>query len=216
MSAEAMDECSLLLANRSFVYALLARAFAEEPDQLFCDIFCAPHAEEELSLVVDEHSSELEGCWTRAVRALEAAGLAGIRHEYVRIFVGPGDLPARPWESTHVTGKSVLFQPEVLDVRAAYRAAGMAPMRLRAVSDDFIGLELDFMAKLAARACEEPGCAAEALQHARAFLDEHLLRWLSPFADAVVEHYPESFYAPVARMAALFAQRDAAVLESMV
>ena len=85
------------------------------------------------------------------------------------------------------------------------------------MQDDFIGLELDFLAKLAGAAKQawEAGDAAaaeERLAQSRAFLDEHLLRWVDSLAAGIERAYGDGFYARFTRLAALAARRDLDVI----
>lgn len=230
-----MDETALLLANRCFVYAFLARGFAEEPDEGFLEVLAGDHLTDELGLVEDEFSAALDAALVRMrqcaagdVSAVEdgsaACGeerLAQLREEYAAVFVGPGPLLASPWESMHRTKKRVLFQASVLEVRDAYRAAGLLPERYGHVSDDFIGLEMDFMAKLAQMAFEarESGDKERCTQllcQSRTFLDQHLLKWIGSLAKAIQAHYCNSFYSALAEFAALFLKRDSQLVDWMI
>ncbi|WP_305296931.1 TorD/DmsD family molecular chaperone [Parvibacter caecicola] len=223
-----METRQLLLENRQFMYAFFARAFAEEPDGDFFATVLGSHLAQEVALVEDEYSAALAEGLEEARRLLRDGGgwapgasLASLGEEYVRVFVGPGSLPARPWETMHRTGKNTLFQPGVLEVRAAYRRSGFLPQRYPHVSDDFIGLEFDFMARLAALAFDaaSEGDATEERAREEAsldFLQHHLLKWMSGFADGMQEHYGDCFYGAIASMAAAYLQRDRAVLEELL
>lgn len=185
------DDVYLILVNRSFVYALLARTFAEEPDRRFIDIVNAEHTAEELLLIEDECSAPIQRAYEEALKSLRSSAsmtagadaqdlLTSLRSEYVRIFIGPQTPLASPWECMHTTGKRMLLQPGVLDIRQAYRDAGYLPALYPHVSDDFIGLEMDFMAKLATEAAEayEAGCftsCRDRLEHANRFLLQHII-----------------------------------------
>ena len=82
-----------------------------------------------------------------------------------------------------------------------------------------LGIELDFMAKLAAKALDEWKAGDDAwrdsLAQAQAFLEGHLLRWARSLAEAIEREYGACFYSRFARMAALIAKRDAAVLADL-
>ena len=210
----AFETTALVLSNRSFLYGLLARGFAEEPDEGFLRVLASEHAREELGLVDHEQTAEILGAYEAVLEcAGDAEALARIRTNYVDIFVGPGTLKAKPWETIHVGEARALFQPELLPIREAYREAGFLPARYPHVQDDFIGLELDFMAKLAQaafdgwQAGDEAG-AGERLGQSRRFLEEHLLRWVDSLADAIAREYGDGFYARFARLAVLVAHRD--------
>lgn len=224
----------LVLANRQFVWGLIARGFAEEPDRAFADIIEGEHACEEVSLVEDDRFDEIAALFTAAVGRLaesrqgatapaaeSADELARAREDYTRIFVGPNTLLASPWETMHTTGKRVLFHRDVLSVRDAYRQAGFLPERYRHVADDSIGLECDFMAKLAADALtafqkgEAERCQDRLLQ-SLTFLTDHLLRWIDSLADAMETHYGDTFYAAFTRFVVAWCYRDEALLNRLL
>lgn len=208
----------LVLSNRNFLYNLIARGFAGEPDETFIAILKQEHTRQELLLVSHEDTPQVLEAYEAALDAVPADdALAHLQHEYVRTFVGPGTLKAYPWETVHLSDTHALFQPELIPIRESYRAAGFLPARYPHVQDDFIGLEFDFLAKLsqsALQACESGDTAAmdERLGQARTFLDEHLLRWIDSLANAIEREYGDSFYARFAKLAALVAKRDRAIL----
>ena len=194
-----MGDRRLFLLNRQFMYALLARAFCEEPDDTLMDVLESEHAVQEFALASKAVSCDLT-CQLEGIRAFipeavrgDGRNLAELRGQYTRIFLGPGAPVASPWESVHVTGRKDLFQPEVLGVREAYRQAGFLPARYPAVSDDFIGLELDFMAKLSQGAYASLEASDEKdsglrLGQSRGFLRDHLLLWVDDLATSIREH----------------------------
>ena len=204
----------LVLANRSFLYSLLARGFAGEADQDFLELVGQAHTREELGLVDHELTPEIVSAYESVLDAARGEGaLLRIRRDYVDMFVGPGTLKARPWETVHLGEAQALFQPELLPIREAYREAGFLPARYPHVQDDFIGLELDFMAKLAQTALDawqagDEVVADKRLEQSRRFLEEHLLRWTDSLAREIEREHGEGFFASFARLAALVALRD--------
>lgn len=218
MNEETMD---LLLTNRSFLYALVARAYAEEIDGDFTQIFTSSHAREEVCLVETDSSASIVSLYDELVQKLTCDdAIKKIAAEYVRVFVGPGTLRAEPWETVQLTGKRALFQSGVLEVRDAYRAAGFQPVRVREVPDDFIGMELDFMAKMSARAHEEFACGnaqwQETLRQSNEFLQNHLLRWIDKLSSAIKREYGDVFYAAFTEFTELITMRDAQVVAQLL
>ncbi len=218
-----VEDALLVLANRSFVYALLSRAFAEEPDADFLDLYRSEHTEHELMLIEDGCSGPIVSAYGHSLDLLDCAAgsleeaVCMLAVEYARIFIGPETLLSSPWESMHVSGKRVLFQPEVLAVRSAYREAGYLPASYPRVSDDALALEVDFMNKLASRAldayqADDREGVRGALTRSACFLDEHLGRWACSFASAVNEHYDLCFYGMLAQILASYVGRDRALL----
>lgn len=216
-----METMDLLLVNRRFMYAVLARAFCEEPDTLLLKILAGDHMSDEVSLLKEEG-------WKEGIDLLRSlrgyvdddGSLRSLRGEYTKLFVGPQTLLAPPWESVHITGKRVLFLPEVLDVREAYREAGFLPARFPVVSDDHIGLELDFMEKLAQEAYEawqarrSDECAKRLCQ-AESFLKTHLLCWIDDLAQSILTNYGESFYGKMTAFASSFMKHDLETIEGI-
>lgn len=67
MNAETVE---FVLANRQFVWGLIARGFAEEPDRAFAEIIASEHAFEEIALVEDEWSTDMAALFNAAVARL--------------------------------------------------------------------------------------------------------------------------------------------------
>ena len=213
----------LVLSNRLFVWSLVARGYAEEPDAAFMTTLCGEHTRAEATLVDDELAPDIASAFNdlASFAAEENAKDAACDH-FTRVFVGPGTLAAAPWETMHTTGKRVLFHRDVLSVRDAYRQAGFLPERYRKVADDAIGLECDFMAKLAGRAVEsfaegDAERCEDALLRSRAFLADHLQRWIGSLAQAIETHYGhDNFYALLTRFTELWCQRDRRLLDALL
>lgn len=213
----------LVLANRRFVWGFIARGFAEEPDSQFATILASEHARVEIDLISDGDGEKLLAIYDELAALIgRDGGLSKAADQFVRVFVGPGTLAASPWETMHTTGKRVLFHRDVLTVRNAYREAGFLPERYRAVADDAIGLECDFMAKLAERAAaanEESDAQAcqDRLLQSRAFLSDHLQSWIGSLAQAIEEHYgTANFYAVLARFTEAWCVRDRRLLDCLL
>lgn len=214
-------DVELLLANRAFLFSFLSRGFAEEPDDVFLDILRDAHTADEVRLVEAPQTTVIVSRYAQlqALAAVPGAAKA-LAHEYVRVFVGPGALKADPWESVHLSGKKMLFQKGVLDVRAAYREAGFLPVRYQHVPDDFIGIEFDFLNKMAARALEahrsdDAALLKTTLRQSARFEHQHVCNWVDAFAEQIDANCAPGFYGPFAHLAALIAQRDLTVIDEL-
>ncbi|MCR5583797.1 MAG: molecular chaperone TorD family protein [Eggerthellaceae bacterium] len=211
------DTLELALANRAFLYALLARGYAEEPDEAYAHMFVSGHTRDEMGLVESGYTASIMSLYDAlATRFAHPDAVKDIAEEYVRMFVGPYTLHANPWETVHLTGRRALFQPGVLDVRDAYRSAGFEPVRVRHVPDDFIGIEMDFLAKMAHRAWNQRHDADAAfrdtLEKSYAFARDHVITWIGSLSESVVETYENSFYGPFTQMANCVVRRDCELL----
>jgi TorA maturation chaperone TorD len=214
-------DAELLLANRSFLFSLLVRGFAEEPDASFSDVLTQAATADQMTLVESSESEAIRSAFEQARRlAAKPDAQETLRREYVRVFVGPGTLKAHPWETVQRSGRNVLFQKEVLDVREAYREAGFLPVRYQHVPDDFIGIEFDFVNKLAQRAVDALHSGDEqrlqaTLAQSDVFEQQHICTWVEAFAGEVDANYEPGFYGPFSHLAALVAKRDLTVLAAL-
>jgi TorA maturation chaperone TorD len=148
-----------------------------------------------------------------------AKAVSGLIPEYHRLFVGPGELPAPPYESVYREGWRVMGET-TLDVQSAYEEAGYALDSSFKELPDHVAAELVFMALLAeeeAKAWEtgDASAAVSWLERQRAFLDDHLTRWLPAFCDRLLASTEVSFYRKLAGELQEFVALDAERLKSM-
>ena len=174
-----------LLQNRRFLYELLFRVFATEPDEALLAVLRDDHVVGECAYLDDTAGEETgaggvaaaggdaavggaaavagAACGTALVEAARAVTVDDLRSEYTRQFIGPASLPAPPWESVFRAQKPVLFQESTLAVRAAYRAAGFKAAGYPHEADDHLATELSFMAALAEQTLAAVGATDDAL-----------------------------------------------------
>ncbi|NCP88221.1 MAG: hypothetical protein CO094_13630 [Anaerolineae bacterium CG_4_9_14_3_um_filter_57_17] len=164
---------------RSALYNFLAAAFGEPPTAALVDSARA------------------------IIPALADAPLDDLQREYTRLLVGPGAGYIPPYASIYLhpaeAGKALLWGAEAARVESTYRAAGLeiAPGQPRL--PDHLALELQFMQHLCA--CQADAAlrgdmqeAAEWQARQEAFLQGHLLVWLSRFAAQVEQSARLPFY----------------------
>ncbi len=185
---------------QSVAYAVLSRVFAREPDA---------------DLVTDVAEAQRSEGWpvaasTTPVRTglallggdladWDAAQLPALRRDYLQLFVGPGHIPAAPWESVYRSKDHLIFEAETHAVRAFYRRHGLKAPNNDREPDDHLALELAFMLHLctgAAHALQahEEARARELLEAQREFLNAHLLRWAPACLERVITHARTGFY----------------------
>lgn len=192
-------------AARHFICKLFGRVFAEEPDACLQELLSSDLTKHALRVVMSvsasDSDSEVKECDSLMFSVEDIASISN--SEFTRLFVGPGALPAPPWESVYVSSKRSLFTHDTLKVRMFYKKCGYRIQSETNVPDDHIASELFFMAALAVEELE----AREALDnervdvlidHQREFLDCHLLRWVDSFAACLAEYNPNSCYAHIA------------------
>lgn len=101
-----------------------------------------------------------------------AEDIENFEFEFNRLFVGPEELQAAPYETVYLSNERVLMRQATLSVRSAYEQAGMQVNAKNVEPDDHAAFECAFMAWLAGQEGEK---AAESFS---AFAKEHLDRWV--------------------------------------
>lgn len=209
-----------LLVSRAYLYMLFHKLFGAAPDAVVLDVLLGQASADAVGAYVDDNVSMrgferfLEGLVAREDRA---ALLDEARDEYVRLFVGPGALPAFSWESPYRTHEPSLFQENTLAVRAAYRAHGLEPKRLARVPDDHVALLCAFMAEradvaLAALHAGDVGALAVELRDEETFVVAHLTNWLGAFAEAARRSKTAVLYPQLVEALAAFVHVDVVFL----
>lgn len=102
---------------------------------------------------------------------------------------------ASPCESVWVDGEQLVLQEATFQLREWYRRFGLTVENWRKRSEDHLVVQLHFLSLLFAR---EDVPVADIAR----FMDEHLLRWLAPFAQRVASRCATRFYAGAAILTA--------------
>ncbi|MEC4272530.1 molecular chaperone TorD family protein [Adlercreutzia sp. R25] len=209
---ETMD----VLAARALAYRAFQRIFASEPDGALLEALGSDALRMSLELLAGNEAANAFGRTLSSVSDLGAVG-----DEYTRVFLGPGDLAAPPWESTYLSNDNLIFQASTLAVREAYLKAGFLPVMHPRVADDHIALELDFMSRLAQKAQglyaddDEAGFEEE-LKRQKSFLNEHLLKWVPFYERRLSESGIGSFYGRILEVLTAFLAGDALALRDLL
>ncbi|RHW42236.1 hypothetical protein D1B31_06315 [Neobacillus notoginsengisoli] len=109
--------------------------------------------------------------------------------EFTRLFIGPGPMPAPPWESFYTGREQLLFDESMYLVREQYYLAGLKFVKENNEPDDHLLLELEFMIHLITKSLEltEQKQLNDCLEKQRLFLMNHLGRWIGEFAKKLVD-----------------------------
>ena len=97
---------------------------------------------------------------------------------------------ASPYESVWVSEEGLMRQAPMMQVRGWYQKYDLLAKDWQKRADDYLALQLEFIAHLMALDDKE-----ETLKAIARFLDEHPLRWLKPFATRVLNRCVTAFYA---------------------
>lgn len=214
-----------LLECRLIAYDALRRTFFEEPslgflsrfqEEKLTDIFPFASESEHISkgINVVEHFAANNDLSSDNIHN-------GLHWDYTRLFIGPYELPAPPWESAYLNDDRLLFQEETLNVRRAYLKYSFLPKDFGHEADDHLGLELDFMFQLTQLAISklEKENVAEYLQilhDQKSFLEEHLLKWVPALSEKVVESAHTEFYRGMALILKGFLYIDLNALQELL
>lgn len=204
-SQETEDSLSLdaMLLSRAYLYTLFHKLLGMKPTVAL--IKCAASSatadaldqyeilDDSLDTLFEELRKETsnDSSADQLLRAIES--------EYGRFFVGPGDLPAVPFESPYITGLPSVFQPSTLVVRRLYRKGGYQMRRLKHVPDDHISSLCQLMAELSVRARsalhgQEMEEVLSNLAIQRETIENHLLPWVPQYAEQASNSEHGFFY----------------------
>ncbi|WP_407313205.1 molecular chaperone [Desulfosporosinus sp. SB140] len=213
-----------LMELRVSAYNLLRWAFLQEPSKKFLQSLSESVLQEfpfqdertEISQGVQAIISQL-----KLADFLSEENYDRLHWDYTRMFIGPYELPAPPWESAYLNEERLLFQEETLAVRRAYLKYSLVAKEYGHEADDHLGLELDFMYQLSLLALqkineEDYGGMVEILLDQQDFLDEHLLKWVPDFCQKVEQSAQTKFYQGMAKILHGYVTIDRQAVEELI
>lgn len=141
--------------------------------------------------------------------------------EFNRLFVGPGRLPAPPYESVWRSEDRLLVQAAAGTVRSLYRQHGLKGRADRSEPEDHLATELEFYAWLqqGALRAAEAGHMTECRRLTEAqqgFLQAHLSGWVPAFCQAVSDQTTSPFYRSLADLTRSVLAHEARVLSTLM
>jgi TorA maturation chaperone TorD len=219
-----IEAIHLLCEARVFSYDILRQIFITELEQRLLttikdeDILSGFPFNEE-NLLIQEGISLANQFLEQSDSSFEEL-LDALRWDYTRLFIGPEKLPAPPWESVYMSRDRLLFQKQTMQVRRIYRKFGYIPSNHPHEADDHLGLELDFMFRLALRTKEdidqkEFDSALDLLQNQSSFLEEHLLKWVPLFVKDVLGSAETPFFQGMAKILQGYLEQDRVVIDEI-
>lgn len=215
-------DLAILLTARFYLYSLFQSIFAKEPCMEHFLAHSRTITEKSLEAAFVSNAAACEPL-TRFIEVFskprDAKDVAQLCSEYTRLFIGPGEPKAPPWESMYASKEPRLFGNVTSSVRKAYKAQGRAPELYPRVADDHVALELDFLRVLAKQdlldstgiaTIPSKSLASSNMQASREFLNDHLGRWIEDFAERVrdADESPDGYYACCSQALAVFIKND--------
>lgn len=197
-------------SSRSHIYGLLATVFREEPSAALVEELRSPRMKE----VFGETGIELGQGFHGASAMLVSELLA---EEFTRLFLGPGrHISAHESIFAEVDGDSgSLWGATTVDVKKFIEATGLAYDPEYTGIPDHVSVEFEFMQRLCSWEADQwrqkhRGRAEYCADVQRRFLDQHLLRWLPQFMDAVIAEATVPFYRAMAKLSKNFVRLERA------
>ena len=147
-----------------------------------------------------------------AFRATDAQALL---LDYTRLFLGPMDILAKPYGSVWLDEDKTLMNDSTMAVLEIYKEADFEMDEEFRELPDHIAAELEFLYLLIFRENEalRAGDTTQ-LEQARGlkrrFLDQHLGRWVSPFAATMRSNAQTDYYRQLADLTEKFVTQEAA------
>lgn len=130
-----------------------------------------------------------------------------VLEDYQRLFVGPDEILAPLWESVYKTKDKLLFGDVELEVREFYNSVCLDVKQSE--SADCFYLELLFMSHLCDIGKKDNNeSIKEKLLKQREFLKEHLLSWISSWAEDVHKNAEIQFWANFAQLTIGWLEND--------
>jgi putative dimethyl sulfoxide reductase chaperone len=224
-----IEEAVDIFYAREFAYDILRRFFIEEPPREYVKLIIQKNM---IDLFPFQEESEGIRTGVKKIKDYLAVYNPGMieKHyedlhwDYTKMFIGPFEVQASPWESVYVRKDKLLFQQTTMDVRKLYNKYGFQAGDYNIEADDHIGLELDFIFHLN-RLCIESAesQAATALQEIRyllkeqkQFIEDHLEKFVPMLAQMVEEHAETYFFRGMAALLQHYLTIDSTVLTELL
>lgn len=131
---------------------------------------------------------------------LDATEIDRLAADYAAIYL-VSSYGASPCESTWIDEDHLLCQDTMFQLRAIYRAAGLAAADWRRRPDDHLVLQFAYLA----HALRHAGNSADWRAIAK-MMDEHLFRWLPDFCQRIATRCTTPFYAGLAMVTGEWAE----------
>lgn len=203
-----MTDFELRERVRSSAYYHLARLF-EVPDAFLVEegVF------EALRVATDAVSPAAAAPAEALATAWVHEDQAAVRRDHVALFVGPGERLAPPYGSVYLDGQRALLGPSTQDVVRLFAQAGLQKSASLKDAADHVRVELDAMhvvidRTLAAVAAGDWTAAERLVAVQAALLQNHLSRWVTPFAAAIRAGAATRYHRHVADLLEAFVRQE--------
>lgn len=173
------------------VYRLLSACYYQPEDAFFEEAVYT-----QLATALKHCSSDLMPLAERMDVAARRDGIENLLLDYSRLFLGPFEIPAKPYGSVYLEGENVVMGDSTANAQAYYESADFEIAEDFREVPDHVAVELEFLYLLSFRQRHRSEGAIQANWDAleQQFLDEHLGRWIGPFTEKIAAHAETDFY----------------------
>jgi TorA maturation chaperone TorD len=215
-----VEELVLLNERRATTYAMLSRLYRREVDQAYLDELRT------IKYPVSTGNESASEGYLRIARYLSNVwenSTIELARDFAQCFIGEGMdsfSAAYPYESVYASEKRLLMQDARDEVLALIRSEGFDKNSTWKEMEDHIGLELEFMQRLAERLAKTLRAGDEEqatllLVTQRNFLMDHLVSWTPQFIEDVLTFAQTDFYQGLALLTDGFLRSDAEFLATI-
>ena len=220
MNNETRQVISALLAGRNYIYSLLHTLLGAEPTKEIAAAATGKAAFDAIAMF-DGEDSQAAKLLSAALELMRETPVEDLLREYTKLFLGPEDYIAAPWESIYTSKERALFQESTLDVRAWFKRFGYVAGGYPNYPDDHISIMMQFMALMGAKANDalivgEMEVCRNLITAQMQFAKEHLLNWVFQYARDMQQSETSYFYPQLAIALAEFVAYDQQVLSELL
>ena len=152
--------------------------------------------------------SEILNRALQLIRIQEAEAI----YDFNRLFLGPGNLLAPPYESSYRNPEGLLMQKETMDVRKFYSAVGVGVKNRNSQPDDSLALQFEFVCYLLFRAAShinnEPDKTNYYMELYLQFIEEHIGKWIFKHCQDVLNNSKTDFCRGMAEITQSFIAKE--------
>lgn len=203
----AMRDWIETLIAHELAYDYLGKVFYEPPTKALIETLAADDLFGDWPLQTDQSDAETGlGLLRDFCGSWREDQLESLQNDFHKLFIGPAQPLATPWESVYLSPDHLLFGVQTVQVRRLYERFGMSVPNPQSEPVDHFGLELQFVAHLCAIGVEaedknRPDIRDVVIAEIRTFLNEHLLKWAPAFIQKVIENADSDYYRGAAHLA---------------
>ncbi|OOZ36413.1 TorD/DmsD family molecular chaperone [Solemya velesiana gill symbiont] len=195
--------------------AMLASLHDREPDRQLLQLLSEEHFPEGLGFrLIGEDGNRALDFMNQARAALsdeiDQVTLDELAADYADIYLNY-TIQASPQESVWTDDENLACQESMFQVRSWYSRYGLMAEDWRIRPDGHLVLQLQFLAHLFSM--DE---LAQHLGDIARFMDEHLLRWVTPFAERVSRRCRTPYFAGVAMLTSAYCEELRDLLASIL